>query len=430
MTMTFSLLLTFISEVLLGKRKSLNAININPFKGLLMNMQELRLMLWDLESDLVERKASLSDPDRVRQAICAYANDLPDHRRQGVIFVGANDDGSCAGLSITDDLLLRLAQMRDDGKIQPIPSISVKKIEVDGCRMAVVAVKPSLAPPVRLNGVTWIRVGPRRAIATPEEEKILAERRRSRDLPFDLHSVPSATIRDLDLDIFEREYLRLAIAPEILAQNTRSMDDKLKALRFLAPNGQPTVLGILVLGTDVLRFIPGAYIQFLRFEGEKLTDPIRDQKMIDGPLQQLLLRIDEVLQVNNSVSTSLTSHHMEIQSPEYPLPALQQLARNAVLHRIYEGTNSPVRIYWFSDRMEIHSPGGPFGQVTSENFGQAGITDYRNPHLAEAMRVLGYVQRFGLGIQIARQQLDANGNPPPEFLIEQNHILATVWRRP
>jgi ATP-dependent DNA helicase RecG len=105
------------------------------------------------------------------------------------------------------------------------------------------------------------------------------------------------------------------------------------------------------------------------------------------------------------------------------------LARNAILHRTYEGTNAPVRINWFSDRIEIHSPGGPFDQVTKENFGQPGVTDYRNPHLAEAMRVLGYVQRFGLGIQIARQMLADNGNPPPEFDVEQNFILALVRRR-
>ena len=394
-----------------------------------MEPQELRLMLKDLESDLIERKASLSDPDRIRQAICAFANDLPDHRRPGIIFIGANDDGSCAGLHVTDDLLLKLSQMRDDGKIQPIPSITVEKIMIEGCEMAVLITKPSLAPPIRLSGVTWIRVGPRRAIATPEEEKILAERRRSRDLPFDLHPIPSATIKDLDLDLFEREYLRLAIAPEVLAQNTRSMEDKLKALRFLAPDGEPTVLGMLVLGTEILHFIPGAYVQFLRLEGKDLTDPIRDQKMIDGPLQQLLRRIDEVLEANNSVSTSLISEPLEIKRPEYPLSALQQLIRNAVLHRDYEGTYSPVRIYWFSDRIEIHSPGGPFGQVTRENFGQPGVTDYRNPHLAEAMRVLGYVQRFGLGIQIARQQLAASGNPPLVFNVEQNHILATVRRQ-
>lgn len=86
-----------------------------------MDQQELEYMLKDLESDLVERKASLSDPDRIRQAICAYANDLPDHRKPGLIFIGANDDGSCSNRPITDDLLLRLSQMRDDGKIQPFP---------------------------------------------------------------------------------------------------------------------------------------------------------------------------------------------------------------------------------------------------------------------------------------------------------------------
>ena len=394
-----------------------------------MDLQELLFMLNDLESDLVERKASLSNPDRIRQAICAFANDLPDHRRPGVIFVGANDNGSCSGLPVTDELLLQLSHMRDDGKIQPIPSITVEKKVIEGCEIAVVIVKPSLAPPIRLSGVTWIWVGPRRAIATPEEEKILAERRRSRDLPYDLHPLSSVTINDLDIGLFEREYLRLAVAPEVLAQNTRSLEDKLKALRFLTPDGEPTVLGVLVFGKEILDFIPGAYVQFLRLEGTQLTDPIRDQKMIDGPLQQLLRRIDEVLEANNSISTSVISKPVEIRHPEYPLSALQQLVRNAVLHRTYEGTNSPVRIYWFSDRIEIHSPGGPFGQVTRENFGQPGVTDYRNPHLAEAMRVLGYVQRFGLGIQIAKQQLRANGNPPPEFDVEQNYILATVRKQ-
>ena len=394
-----------------------------------MDEQELHLMLIDLESDLIERKASLSDPDRVRQAICAYANDLPDHRKPGVIFIGANDDGSCAGLTVTDELLLRLSHMRDDGKIQPIPSITVGKNVINKCEMAVIVVKPSLAPPIRFNGITWIRVGPRRAIATPEEEKILSERRRSRDLPFDLQPVPSARVEELDLDLFEREYLKLAIAPQVLEQNTRSTKDKLKALRFLTPDEQPTILGILVIGKEIQDYIPGSYVQFLRLEGMKLTDPIRDQKVIAGPLRQLLMRIDDVLEANNSIYTYVTSERVEIRRPEYPLVALQQLVRNAILHRTYEGTNSPVRIYWFSDRIEIHSPGGPFGQVTKENFGQPGVTDYRNPHLAEAMRVLGYVQRFGIGIEIARKLLEENGNPPPTFDVERNFILVTVRKQ-
>jgi ATP-dependent DNA helicase RecG len=98
-----------------------------------MDQQELESMLKDLESDLVERKASLSDPDKIRQAICAYANDLPNHQKPGYIFIGANDDGSCSGLNITDPLLLNISFMKDDGKIQPFPSIFVDKKDINGC---------------------------------------------------------------------------------------------------------------------------------------------------------------------------------------------------------------------------------------------------------------------------------------------------------
>ncbi len=89
-----------------------------------------------------------------------------------------------------------------------------------------------------------------------------------------------------------------------------------------------------------------------------------------------------------------------------------------------------MRIQWFSDRIEILSQGGPYGQVNRENFGRPGVTDYRNPHLAEAMRNLGYVQRFGVGIAVARKELEKNGNPPLEYATEDTHVLAIVRRRP
>lgn len=395
-----------------------------------MTNEELKELLYDLESDCVERKASLAHPEEVRQGICAFANDLPEHNLPGVVFIGARNDSSCAHLPITDQLLQTLAHMRDDGNIQPFPSIQVQKRILEGCEMAVVIVQPSLAPPVRFKGQVWIRVGPRRAIATSEEERRLTERRRARDLPFDLQPLPSASFEDLDLSLFERTYLPAAVAPEIVADNRRSTEHQLQALRLLAPDGQPTVLGVLVLGKDPRRYVPGAYVQFLRLHGTSLTDPVRDQKEIAGPLSELLRRLDEVLEAHNEIGASITAGPLEIRRPEYPLPALQQLARNAVLHRTYEGTNAPARIYWFDDRIEIHSPGGPYGQVNRENFGQPGVTDYRNPHLAEAMKVLGYVQRFGVGIQIAREELARNGNPEPEFTIEPNAILVTVRKRP
>ncbi len=394
-----------------------------------MDDRELARLLTDLESDRVERKESLSDPDRVREAVCAFANDLPDHRAEGVVFIGARDDGSCAGLAVTDDLLLKLASMRDDGAIQPLPSIVVQKRTLGNCTLAVVIVAPSGAPPVRYRGRTWIRVGPRRAMASAEEERRLVERRRGRQLPFDLQPVHHASTDDLDLDLFQRSYLPSAVSADVLAQNERTTEDRLRSLRLLTPESTPTALGVLVLAVEPRRFLPGDYVQFLRIDGTELTDPIRDQKEINGALPNLLRRIDEVLEAHNSVATDITAAAVEIKRPQYPVAALQQLVRNAVMHRQYDGTNSPVRITWFEDRIEIQNPGGPFGQVTRDNFGQRGLTDYRNPHLAEAMKVLGYAQRFGVGIPIAQKELERNGNPQLEFELDNAYVLARIRRK-
>lgn len=390
---------------------------------------ELAQLLSALESDRVERKESLSDPSRVAQAICAFANDLPGHGAAGVVFVGAKDDGSCAGLSVTDDLLLRLAHIRGDGRILPLPTMSVEKRTVAGCELAVVTVLPSLAPPVRFEGRTWIRVGPRRAMASAEEERRLAERRRALDVPFDLSPLATADRSDLDLQILRREYLPSAVAPDVLAENERAELDQLRSLRFVDIHGTPTVLGILVLGTQPDSYVPGAYIQFLRVDGCELTDPIKDQKKISGPLGQQLDMVDAVLRAHVATSVRLEGAPRDEQRPDYPIEALRQLLHNAVMHRTYEGTAAPVRWTWFSDRIEVLSPGGPYGQVSVANFGAPGVTDYRNAHVAEALRVLGYVQRFGVGIATAKRELTLNGNPPLEFDVQSTAVLATVRRR-
>lgn len=100
------------------------------------------------------------------------------------------------------------------------------------------------------------------------------------------------------------------------------------------------------------------------------------------------------------------------------------------MHRTYEHTNAPVRVSWFSDRIEILSPGGPYGTVTAETFGRPGLADYRNPSLAEALKNLGFVQRFGAGIPTARRELAQNGNPPPEFTVEPTYVSVTMRVRP
>jgi ATP-dependent DNA helicase RecG len=190
-------------------------------------------------------------------------------------------------LRITDDLLLSLSNIRSEGKILPFPVLQINKRILNDCELAVVIVEPSDAPPVRFDGRIWIRVGPSRATATPEEERRLNEKRRARDLPFDLQPTPSASLDDLNLEFFERSYLPFALAPEVLEENQRSLHQQLASVRFITPepDSVPTVLGILVVGKEPRQFIPGHYIQFLRIEGQELGDPIKDQKEIRGCLR-------------------------------------------------------------------------------------------------------------------------------------------------
>jgi ATP-dependent DNA helicase RecG len=97
-----------------------------------MDDQELSMLLSDLESDRIERKASASDIKKIRQAVCAFANDLANNKKPGVLFVGVNDDGTCASLPIDDDLLIKLANIRSEGNILPFPVLQVSKHTING----------------------------------------------------------------------------------------------------------------------------------------------------------------------------------------------------------------------------------------------------------------------------------------------------------
>lgn len=384
------------------------------------------------ESDRVEFKESLSGsaPDRIREAVCAFANGLPGHGRPGVVFVGVRNDGALADLTITDELLLQLANMKTDGNIVPPPSMAVEKRTIHGKAVAMVIVQPSDSPPVRCRGRVHIRTGSRRDIASAQDERILNERRRYQDIPFDIRPWPSADLHDLDMLQFQHEYLPQAFARDVLEANDRTTEEQLAAAKMIASPDQPTptILGMLILGKRTLDYLPGAYVQFLKLDGRELTDPIYDAAEIGGAVTDILRRIEDKLNSHNRTAVDIVSGPVERRTSEYPIAAIRQIVYNAVMHRSYEGNNAPVRVYWYDDRIEIISPGGVFGAVTSENFGRPGITAYRNPNLAEAMKNLGFVQRYGVGIPLAQKLMQESGHPPIEFSADANNVLATMRR--
>lgn len=389
--------------------------------------EQLRALLLDLESDRVERTESVSNTDKFGQAICAFANDLPDHRQPGYLLVGVKDDGALSGLTVSDELLKNLAAIRSDGNILPQPMMNVAKFSFEKGEVAVVEVFPSDLPPVRYKGRVHIRVGPRKAIANEQEERVLSERRVAQARTFDARPCYEASIDELALGQFDA-YRRAAVDPETIQANHRPVEQQLASLRLYDPERScPTHAGILLFGKNPRFYMPGAYVQYLRLPGIELTEIPEDQAEISGDLHSVLRELEGRIRLLIHTSMRAVSALEEKLLPDYPEWALRELLMNAVMHRNYD-SNTPIRFYAFSDHIEVQSPGGLYGEATPENFPTR--NSYRNPIIAEAMKSLGFVNRFGYGVQRAQALLTQNGNPPAEFEFDAHTVLVKIYRRP
>lgn len=279
---------------------------------------------------------------------------------------------------------------------------------------------------IRYKGKVWIRVGSRRAIATEHEERLLMERRISPALTFDAMPCVEASLTDLVLPRFTT-YRSHVVDKEVIETNHRDITEQLASLRFFdLKAGSPTFGGVLLFCERSRYFLPGAYVQFLRLPGNDLTSLPLDQAEVAGPLQDVIHEIELRARVNTRSRVQSASSFRQVEVSEYPLDAIREFILNAIVHRDYQST-APVRLSWFEDRVEISSPGGLHGGVTVESIERR--SSYRNPVLAEALKGLGYVNRYGYGIQRAQRLLKDNGNPPATIIADAGGVTVVVRRR-
>ena len=360
---------------------------------------ELEALMTDVESDLVERKAAFDGgvARAVRQAICAFANDLPDRRRPGVVFVGVQDDGTPTGLEINDALLLKLAHCKTDGNILPLPAMTVGKHTLRGADVAVVTVAPADSPPVRFQGRIWIRVGPRRAVASAQDERILNEKRRHGDAPFDARPVHGATLADLDLPRFQYLYLPRAFDAEVLARNDRTLEERLAATKMIAgvADPTPTVLGVLMLSPRPMDFVPGAYVQFLRFAGPDRADPIIDSARFDGPVADAMRDLDSMLRGHIRTSVEIGSGRRRSAAP----PIRCRRCRSSCATRSCTAPTKPptARCRWPGSPTAWRSSARAAPTATSPRKGRrAGSARLPQPEPGRRHARRGLVQRYGV----------------------------------
>lgn len=376
---------------------------------------ELDKLLVELEQDRVEKTISTNDADKFGEAICSFCNDFPAHKKPGYLIVGVYDNGSRCGLPKNEKILQTLMDFRTDGRIVPPPIITVAGFEYSDGYVAVAEVQPSFQPPARYKGKVCIRIGPRKGTASPMEERILSEKRSSFAVTWDCLPCYGSTLKDISIDIFKYTYLPTAIDEETLSANGREIKEQLASLKFYDLKADcPTNAAILMFGTNPRFYIPGAAVQYVRFVGEDEVSEFEYETRFEGDLCTQMKVMEDFIksQIIKKVLHNIGEEHQF----NFPISAIKELLFNAVIHRDYQ-SNAAIKFYEFNDRIEISNAGGLFGKARPENFPSE--NDYRNPTIAEASYNLGYVNRFNLGVQRAKDALVKNGNPEPQFIIDE-----------
>jgi ATP-dependent DNA helicase RecG len=380
----------------------------------MLTHSQLQHLLSNTESAHVERTTSTDNMDKFCQAICAFSNDVSGSGKNGYLIIGVHDNGKLSGLKVDDKLLLKISNIRTDGNILPQPVMTVEKLSFDDGDVLVTEVQPSEFPPVRYRGRVWVRVGPRKSIATEAEEKILTERRLSNVHTFDAMPCLGTTLDDLDIAIIKKEYLPKAVAEEVLSEDKRTIDKQLASLGLYDLRYNcPTNGAIVLFGLNPERYLHGSYIQYVRFKGKDRAGDIINEHKFSGNLCRELPKVDTFIETSIAQKRPIpVSVLREETFSKYPYWATRELLMNAIMHRDYE-TNAPVQFYEYDDRIEVQNPGGLYGKVTPDNF--PNVSDYRNPFIAEAMKVLGYVNRFSRGVYRVQKELMENGNGKAVF---------------
>lgn len=103
----------------------------------MITKDEILSLLQSTETYRVEKTISTGDMDKFCEAICAFSNDLPDSRKKGYLLIGAHDNGILSGLKVDDALLKKIAGIRSDGNILPIPVMNVERVEFPDCDLSI-----------------------------------------------------------------------------------------------------------------------------------------------------------------------------------------------------------------------------------------------------------------------------------------------------
>lgn len=393
-------------------------------------------MAMKTEGQTLEVKAAHGGyPRRLYDTLSSFSN----QDTGGTILFGVDENGGFSLVGVYDLQDLQKHVTSQCNQMQPPIRAVFTEAEIDGkkvCAAEIPGLDFSERPCYytgagRLNG-SYVRVGDADLKMTDYELYCFEAFRKH--LHDDERPVERASTDMLDMDRIDDYIRKNRIARPRFAQLS---DQQVYESLHLMQKGVPTLAAVMNFGIYPQAFFPQLAITAIVVPGTAIGDTapdgarFLDNKRIEGTLLEMLEESIAFCARNMKARTIIdlkTGRHVE--RTEYPLGAIREAVLNALIHRDYshytEGT--PVQIDFFTDRLEIRSPGGLYGRMTVEQLGKA-HSDLRNPALAVmAEMLLGAENRFS-GIPTIRQEMAEYGLPEPLFQNLRNEFVVTLYNR-
>ncbi len=400
-----------------------------------MDIAELRALVEAGETSTVEFKLSPPRYAELAERICAFAN-----ASGGIIIFGVQDvTWKVVGLkdiSRARDIMLQAARhCKPTVEFEPTdPEV----FNLDGKLLMVAQIPANSGILHQAGGVYWMRRGTHSVPLELDEIEQFLYRRGS--LVWETRPVERARLSDLDMVLVEN-YLtnrskRVAITT-LNVEGRSNLEELLInlecAARIKNQQGQevicPTNAGLMLFGKHPQNFLIQAEAICTLYPDELGLRRYADRRILHGTIPQQVDQAETFFRQFIPVAGRVDGFHMR-DEPDYPIEALREAVVNALVHRDYSLKGEAVRIFYYADRIEIHSPGLLLPDISLEALKEGRVRSRpRNPVIASVLRDFpgGYMERLGTGIRFMIAQMLEYGLPAPDFR-EMNEFIVTFQK--
>ena len=400
------------------------------------------------ESDQVEWKENVDDPDDVAETLSAFANDW-SNLGGGYVACGAREEKDEHGFPQVAIVGLSAARLKEvEGKVltacrdRVSPSIAplVEELPAESPdRRVLVFIMPSTRSAHLFRrreqaGKYYVRISRETREARNGILRELLVRKGVQE-EWDRRVCATATINDLDLLALRDALQRMGVF-----HPDRGIDEYVSESKSLSPFVPPLCVREALTGNlkprnfamllfDVQTHISGAYSLFSVYPGVDRSEPHAERSELAGTLIDQARRLIELLDVQSYVAFDKTNRAAP-NAVKYPPQALHEATINALAHRDYEIVE-PARITVFSDRVEVLSPGSVPTGISVEELRQGRApAKWRNQSLAWFLSRLQLAQAEGQGIPTILRSMREEGCPPPQFQVNEVRVVCILPAHP